>query len=424
MSEGGKFNWTGAFLPTFNFGKRRTQETSFLYSHSNKTFDIPNLKALGYVDFAKRVNAIDSAIIYLADLFKGCVIYAVDEKGDIVENDPLVSKLLEPNHLQGKEEFLAEFYYYLTAAGWCYLLPYNKAAGFEKNVEDDDTKLFVLNPDFCNFSKIETNIFDLESLDFEYNFKNSSKKYSKDLDTSRIIPFWDSIADSSNPYIGHSRLSSLFDESQNTMLADRGKHNQILRTGGMVISHKEKGKDGFSDGLDEVVKTDKKTKKITTQKDIIEDRLNKLGLAQGQNILVSSKELTGFSLSKDIIGIDFDKMKESDIIVISNKIGVPPELMPLSGNNAKYENRLEAQYQVFQNRIVPVAQNIATALPKYYKSKNKLVFSYDHTPAYQHMAAVKEDSKNKIVERTEKLLTMGLIDNKQAIQTLTNCGIL
>lgn len=371
---------------------------------------------------AQSINAIDAAITYLADLFKSANIYAEDDKGNIVENDELVARLQEPNHLQGTEEFLAEFYYYLCASGWCYMLPYNASVGFEKNLADNE--LYALNPDYCNFDKIKDNIFDLYNLGFKYAYASQSQRNEKALSTDEVIPFYDGPVNASNPFIGHSRLASLTDEATNTVLADKGKHNQIKRTGGMIISHKERGTDGFSDGLDETIRKDKKTGKLITHKDEIEHKLNALGLAQGNNILVSSKELTGFSMGKDLIGIDFSKMKESDIVVISNKIGVPPELMPLNGNNAKFENREAAQYQVLQNRVIPVANNAATALTKYFNRPNKLVFSYEHLPAYQFAKKEKEESKNKIVERVKMLKDMGILDDKAAIQMLTNYEVL
>lgn len=370
---------------------------------------------------AQSINAIDAAITYLADLFKSANIYAEDANGKIVENDELVARLQEPNHLQGTEEFLAEFYYYLTASGWCYMLPYNQSIGFEKDLTS--AELFALNPDYCDFEKINKNIFELTNLGFKYTYPGQEAKLEKQLTTDDVIPFWDGPVSANNPFIGHSRLSSLTDEAINTILADKGKHNQIKRTGSMIISHKERGTDGFSDGLDEMVRKTK-DKKIVTHKDEIEAKLNALGLAQGNNILVSSKELTGFSMGKDIAGIDFSKLKESDIVVINNKIGVPPELMPLNGNNATYENREAAQYQVLQNRIIPVANNVATALTKFYKRPNKLVFSYEHLPAYQFAKKEKEESKNKITERVKMLMDMGVLTDEEAKQMLINYDVL
>lgn len=387
------------------------------------TFDIPNYSSYGFVQMAQSINAIDAPITYLADLFKSANIYAEDENGNIVENDPLALRLQEPNHLQGAEEFLAEFYYYLCASGWAYMLPYSKSVGFEKDLSQNE--LFALNPDFCTFGKIKQNIFELDRLSFKYKYGNSET--SKELFTDNVIPFYDGAINAFNPFIGHSRLESIRDEAINTILADKGKFNQIKRSGGMVISHKEKGTDGFSEGLDEEYSRTRAkdgSVKIKTHKEEIDEKLNSVGLAQGKSIVVSSKELTGFSMAKDIIGIDFSKMKESDIVVISNKIGVPPELMPLNGNNATYENRESAQYQVLQNRIIPVANNVATALTKYFNRPNKLVFSYEHLPAYQFAKREKEESKNKIVERVEKLYQMGILSREQVIQTLTNNDVL
>ena len=210
-------------------------------------------------------------------------------------------------------------------------------------------------------------------------------------------------------------MASLRGEAKNTLLADRGKMNQIKRSGALLISHRERSTDGVSEGLDEMVDV---TKGIT-HKQQIEQNLNGVGLAQGKSIVVSSKELRGESLAKDIIGIDFDKMKQADLRVIANKLGVPNELMPFEGDNAKYENRQEAQFSVIQNEIEPVARAFENGINGWFANhKNKIKLSFEHLPAYQVALKRKEEVKQSIIDRAEKLLSLGfeLNEIKQLIE--------
>lgn len=367
------------------------------------------------------MNAFDAPITYLANIFKSAVIYAIDKNGNVVEDDELVKLLLNPNPIQGKTEFLSEFYYHLRSAGWNYVCPYHKSVGYNKRI--DEVKLFNLNPDNISFNKIRSTIFDLKSGSFKYSFDNGERVIKLPLSTDDVIIFYDTKPSSTNPYVGHSRLKSLKEEGVNTLLADRGKRNQIKRTGAGIISHREKT-DSLSDGLDEEMYETKDGKSVSYKEDL-EFKLNGAGLAQGKSILVSSKDLRYESLAKEIIGIEFDKLKQADLRVIANKIGVPNELNPFEGDNAKYENREQAQFSVIQNEIEPVGEGLAAAINRWFdKHPNKLIFDYSHLPAYQVAQKTKEENKDKIVDRVIKLLDNELISREDADNMLINYEIL
>lgn len=330
--------------------------------------------------------------------------------------------MLNPNPIQGKSEFLSEHYYHLRAAGYNYICPFHKSVGYNKN-RIDEVKLFNLNPDNIEFSKIKGSIFELQNGRFRYAYDNGDTITKLPLSTDDVIIQYDTKPDSQNPFKGHSRLKSLKDEGVNTLLADRGKRNQIKRTGAGLISHREKA-EGLSDGLDEEMYKTKDGKPVT-HKDDLEHKLNGAGLAQGKSILVSSKDLRFESLAKDITGIDFDKLKQSDLRVIANKIGVPNELNPFENDNAKYENREQAQFSVIQNEIEPVANALAAAMNRWFeKHPNKIIFDYSHLPAYQVAQKTKEENKDKIVDRVIKLLDKGLITEADANNMLINYEIL
>src|SRR5690606_8519239 len=128
---------------------------------------------------------------------------------------------------------------------------------------------------------------------------------------------------------------------------------------------------------------------------------------------------------KDITGIDFDKMKQSDMRVIANKIGVPNELNPFENDNAKYENREQAQFSVIQNEIELVAEAYAIRVMSWFKNHpNKIILDYSHLPAYQVAQNTKEENKDKVTSRVIQLLNANLIDLKTANNILINYEII
>lgn len=405
--------WFDNILQWLPAKKNDHHQLHYLLNYSTDIFNLGNIDKCGYVELCEKINAFDSAISYLANIFKNAEIYAVNESGDVVEGDELVRLLKQPNKFQSQTEFLSEFYYNLRAAGWTYIRPFNQSVGFAKMI--DRAELFNLNPDCIKFPNKNKSVFNSGDTVFKYVEKLENGKSEIPISTNDIIKFYDIKVDPNNPLKGVSRLASLRGEAKNTLLADRGKMNQIKRSGALLISHRERSNDGVSEGLDEMVDV---TKGIT-HKQQIEQNLNGVGLAQGKSIVVSSKELRGESLAKDIIGIDFDKMKQADLRVIANKLGVPNELMPFEGDNAKYENRQEAQFSVIQNEIEPVARAFENGINGWFANhKNKIKISFEHLPAYQVALKRKEEVKNSIIERAEKLLSLGfeLNEVKQLIK--------
>ena len=414
-------NFIGNFFPFLQQRRKGSAEMYFNYSYDSGVFNLPDFGD-GYVFLAQNVDAFDSPITFLCDLFKKGFIYAKDKEGNIIEDDPLVNRLNNPNRFQTKEQFLSDFYYFLTAAGWTNIYPFHKSIGFEKDFKDNE--LFILNPDKISFKDFNSDIFSLDNVGFKYHLKGAKDNTKRDLNTKNVIQFTDVRIDPENPFKGLSRLASLTDEGENTLLANRGKKNQIKRTGSLLVTHKEHAKDQFSDGLDEVFEVNEKTGKPKTYKDEIEKELNMLGLSQGKSIAISSKELQVLSLAKDILGINFDLMIAADRITISNKIGVPIELLPTKDINAKYDNRENAELQVIQNRIEPVAEMFCKKVREYFEYEHEICMSYDHLPAYQLVNKQIEDRKTKTVERLKLLKEMNWITDEKAKKILQDHDII
>lgn len=400
----------------FEDNMRRVRPIAELFysSFDSNPFNFQDINTYGFVSMAKNINAIEMPLVYLCDLFKSGKINAFDKEGNLIEGDPLVSRLNEPNRFQSKEEFLWELFYFTRSAGWSFVLPKSKSVGFEKDLTK--VELFNLNPDNVEFKDFKAPRFEIDGLNFKFYI--SSEKFIN-LRTADVINFYDTTISTSNPYVGVSRLANLRDEADNTRLADRGKKNKIKRSGSMLISHKERN--GLvSDGLDLPVVDSETPEKRITMKQQIEAKLNGIGLAQGKSIVVSSKELGGFSLAKDLIGIDFDEMKEADLRVISNKIGVPYELLPTRNQQATYENRVQAELSVIQRQIEPFASSFAKSIQAYFNYDKEIRITYDHLPAYQVAREQKQKADTDFINSVVTLLNAGIITSEEARERIEN----
>ncbi len=346
------------------------------------------------------INALNKAINFYADIFSSAEIYATDKKGNIVENDELVEKLLNPNSLQDFKEFSKEFIRNYFSGGYAYITPYHESAGFEKKL--NKASLFVLNNDFISF-----------------NNGKASYQINEKYDISKSTLFIDILRDPENPMKGISRVNSLQDEIQIIKLSDKAKQNQTKLSGHTIVSPKNNtSQNSYVDnGLDQIIKSED-GKQITEKQDI-ESKLNLSGLAQDKSITVASKELTAVNLMEGLKDYNFSENKLPEEKAILNLYNIPREFQNLASNDvSKYENRQNAMLEVLQNTIEPLANSFAYKIQKHFDHENIIYLSYKHLPVYAIIENRNEEKKDKIVNRVISLLNSQLISTKEANKIL------
>lgn len=378
-----------------------------------------------YIKIACSVEIIDTILIYLSNWFSKGVPYELTPEGERIVNSDLIDLINQPNTFQAKEEFMAEFFYYLHAAGTNYIYPVDKAVGFEGTLEG--TALLNLNFDNIEEPQKSKSIFDLnDDILFKYVENLSGEQKTKEFNFSEVIPFYDSTNGlGGRMYKGKSRLESIKDEIKNIYLATKGKQNKLDLSGIVLVTPQDRagGDRSMSKGLDKVIHTDDEGVN-TTHKDHIEGKFKASGLTKGRSIIVSSTELKAMNLSESLEKIQFDPQRIEDCRTIKRKYGVPENLLPLTPKGATFENQDKETLNMLQTLIEPISFNLGSSISKRFESKNTLMFDYSHLPAYSIIEKEKVASQEKIVTMYLNMVKEGVITPEQANNILKDKGIL
>lgn len=353
----------------------------------------------------------------LGKLFVSGKIYVKNSQGELTDDDPIVSLLERPNDLQNFQEFGKEFIYYLFSAGWTYILPDNKSAGFEKQINKKG-QIFNLNPDniqFQNSRKI--NLFRDSNIGFNYQSNYSSLSnlsYSKD-----IVPFYYGVRDKDNPFIGVSNLDALNREIRNIVLADKAKENQIRLSGHTVVTP-DAGRSPYDLGLDKPIYTEGQDGMniSVTEKQEIERKLLAKGLGNGNPITIASKGLRSFNLMAALSSFNFDDLKKEDIKSVLNSWHIPKEYQYIDRDATTFENMEKAQLFMYQNIIEPIADNFCKSLQQWYKYPNEIVIDYTHLPVYTIVEQQRQDTRIKEINEVIELRDKNIYTNEQAVELI------
>ncbi|MXV39340.1 phage portal protein [Flavobacteriaceae bacterium Ap0902] len=368
-----------------------------------------------HVEASLKIAAVNRSVSLIGDVFASGKYVAKNAKGEIVENDPLVNLLNNPNDLQSGEELRKQFVRYLLSSGYCFLEPINfENTARPRDLSHKGTQLFALNPDKISF---ETNyLFGLVKMPLkEGRFKLDCGNYSQTKVFNSIIPFYDLGQDPNNNLKGISRLDSLEIELENIVTANKAKSNQLKLSGSTVVTPGTKNRaDSFDMGLDTPVDFDNPDK---TEKDAIEEKLHATGLGQGKTITVSGVELKSFNLMEGIKDIDFSEMRKSDEITVFNQFGIPPEFHQLD-SSPKYENRAQAGIEIIEFICKPLASNFCNSIREKYEHENDIEIDFSDSPYYAYQNEKKSKERQSTVELYRGLLEDGVINVQEYSQIL------
>lgn len=301
----------------------------------------------------------------------------------------LLNKINNPNEFQSKEEFLKEFVINILSSGWTGI--YKKYVSFGNF---DSMELININPD--------TAFIDGDNITFEY--ENESLKVS----LSDVILFYDMKRISKNKK-GYSRATPLKSQLQNISLAQKAKNIQIQNSGTTIVSPKAVAAgNSIDEGLNAPVPM--LGAGLQTQKQEMEDRLNNRGLEN--RIIVSSKGLDAVNLSEKLNKIDFYKIIESDAMAVYDAYNFPIELSP-HGPNAKFDNKEVAELSLYENEIIPLANNFQNTMNSEFQNKGKVTVDYSHIGCMSIKTNKIIDTNQKIVTQYGDLFDKGIIKDSE-----------
>ncbi len=348
-----------------------------------------------FVKLQERNFVLNNVIGDIAKKFSNAVF--TDEK-----ESALLKKINNPNQYQSKEEFLKEFAIYILAAGYT-----------------------VIWKSFVSFGNFETlQLINLNPDDTEINSKDAKITFSHDgksitVDLSDVIVFYDTRRNSTDKK-GYARVIPLKSQLDNISLAQKAKNIQIQNSGTTIVSPKQTSAgNSIDEGLNAMVPI--VSGNLITQKDAMEEKLNTRGLEN--RIIVSSKGLDAVNLSEKLNNIDFNKIVEPDALVVCDAFGFPEELSPF-GQDATFDNKAVAELALFENEIIPLANNLTNSLSAEFKNKGNIQANYNHLGV---MSIVKNrviDTNTKIITQYDLLFSKELITKEEYKAILINNKIL
>ena len=382
-------------MSTWNFksliqllsGKGITRNTS-LSSSYEFLIDKPSWLSLStphqYREAISENPVLNGCISILSQAAANGIKYITDLEGNEIPwdtNKPAVqaAKSLfvdRPNPLQSPFEFNYERYYYLTTFGNNYVYM-NNPSSLETDILT--VKTFMnLNSEYVQVKQTGKlfDQIDISGIIQEYVLTNYNPV--KIFETSKIVHLNEvNTSGIGSSIMGTSRLQSLSLPIENTQLAFEAM-NVILKTRGMQGIIKANSKDGTGTPMpvppfakDEI---DRKFK-------------NDYGIGKNQKqflIVNADIEYIKTIMNSQELGI-YNELS-NNAMIISNGLGIPPELYKTYTQGATFENQVQAVRRLYQDRVIPMVDNddkVFNDRLQLRKYGIELHTSFDHVPAMQ-----------------------------------------
>jgi phage portal protein BeeE len=373
-------------------GTTRSQINQFNYQY---LVDKPAWMALSNASEYRTAVAENPVLFGCIDIISSAasngVKYLVDLKGKEIPWDSnktgvkQARKLFvdEPNPIQSIKEFGYEetFMFYTFGNNYVYLN--NPLETFDTDIL---TVLTIMNlPSEYVTIKQTGKIYDqttIEGIIEKYSLTNITPQ--REFSPRDIIHFNDiNTSGVGSSIIGSSRLETLRYPITNTQLAFEAM-NVILKSRGMNGIIKLNNKD--ANGSMIPVKPDAK-------KEIDDTFKQGYGLQDSQKqflISYSDIEYIKTIMNSEELGI-YNEFA-NNAMIISNNLGVPPELYKTYIKGATFENQRQAERRLYQNTIIPWVAN----RDKYYSTRlNTRKYGFELRTSWEHIDCLQEGYKEK-----------------------------
>ena len=321
-----------------------------------------------------------------------------------------------PNPLQSPFEFNYERYYYLPTFGNNYVYMNNPS-----NMETDILtvkSLMNLNSEFIQVQQTGKlfDQIDIEGIISKYVLTNYSPV--KEFETSRIIHFNEvNTSGVGSSIMGTSRLQTLSLPIENTQLAFEAM-NVILKSRGMQGIIKTVSKDGTGASVP-LMGENKKDVDAKFKKGY--GVLNK----QNQFLIVNADiEYIKTIMNSEELGIY--KEFQNNAMVISNGLGIPPELYKISSQGSTFNNQSQYVRSLYQDRVIPMVENddiIFNDRLQFNKYGLELRTSFEHIPALQESFKEEASALNMNVRSADTSYNNNTITFNQYLEMIGLEGI-
>ena len=288
-----------------------------------------------------------------------------------------------PNPLQSCKEFNFERYYMFFTFGNNYVYLNNPLDSFDTDIMTVQT-MYNLPSEFVDVRQTGK-IYDqvkIEGIIEKYCLTNYNPV--KDFDVDKIIHFNDiNVSGVGNSIIGSSRLEVLKFPITNTQLAFEAM-NVILSTRGMQGIIKANSKDG----------TGTQIPLNKAAKDEIDATFkSEYGIKRDQKqYLISYSDIDFIKTIMNSAELGIYEEFSNNAMIISNGLGVPPELYKTYVTGATFENQIQAVRRLYQDTVIPLVENE----DQYYTERFGLQkYGFELRTDFSHIEALQEARKEK-----------------------------
>lgn len=319
------------------------------------------------------VPELQAIINYKAKAFSEMRVRAVDKQGKEKEV-PQIGIFGQPNPIQTFKEFAAQYHVLRDIFGNEFIHP---IYGGDKKKTQTLWNLPPLDAEIIPVSNnlIPFNMTKLEEMIKEYKFKFNSNTITYTPD--EIIHFNDNqVRFKDNKFLlGDSKLRPLVQACENIKSAYEARGVLIQNSALGILSNDSSDQMGTTP-LDPQDKTD------------LQEDYKKYGLSKTKWQLI----LTNASLKWQSMAVDVGKLKlfeevDADFRAIANAYNFPPELLqPKSGASLNQESKSESLKQLYQDAIIPEANEFLQGLGNFLQLDN-ITFEAD----FSHIAALQEN---------------------------------
>jgi phage portal protein BeeE len=346
--------------------------------------------------------------------------YLVDLNGEEIPwdtNSPAVKNarrlfLERPNPLQSVKEFNYERAYMFLTFGNNYVYLNNPMDRFDTDIISVRT-MMNLPSEFVTVKqtgKIYDQV-DLKGIIEKYSLINYSP--IKEFDPSRIVHFNDiNISEVGNSIVGSSRLEVLKYPITNTQLCFEAM-NVILKSRGMQGIIKANNKDATGTQI---------PLSASAKEDIDRTFRNDYGLRDSQKqYLISYSDIDFIKTIMNANELGIYSEFSNNAMIISNGLGVPPELYKTYITGATFENQIQAVRRLYQDTIIPKVENEDQYWTERLRMRDygiEIKTDYSHVPALAENQKEKASSLSLNTSSAEKAYNNNIITWNQYLELL------
>ena len=361
------------------------------------------------------ISELRSIIDMNASMFSNMKLYKRDKKSKKLLEDPYLDKLLNnPNCTQSQNQFLKQYRAQLLVYGNAFVL---KRTGTVKGVMP--SALWPISPYYLQ-PVLTGKLFDqvtMEGIIEKYRMINTlaitidgigATAYNYPGFATEDILF-SRIPDLNNPLIGKSPIASLQYPISNIKTAYRARNIGHQHVGVGLLSPKVT-KDGFGQmALDP-----------SARKNVEEQFGNDYGIGYDQRRTILSNASMDFSsMAVETKNMMLIEEVNADVAAICNVYNMSPQLFL---SNTTYENFRASIVQVYQDNIIPAADEFVQALGPFLglKDNEELCASYEHLSILKENKLKGMQAIQAIVASLSQAIASGIIDPKVASTILAN----